>query len=380
MNENNTISEKEAYCFLRSIKGFTDSKITLLHKHFLTYREAVTASPNEYEDILTGTEIEAICKARDSRDIKEAYREISNMGISLHLPMDATFPDKLKNIPSPPKAFFSMGKLPDYRLPSVAIIGARSCSAYGADMTKEFAKELSSQGIQVISGMARGIDGIAQEVAIDNGGYSCGILGCGVDVCYPASNKELYNKLIAKGGLISEYYPGTKPLPQFFPARNRIISGICDALLVIEAKAKSGTLITVSMALEQGREIFALPGRLTDSLSYGCNLLIRDGATPLLNPIDFTRSFLEHLGYSYSKREGDEINSHRKLPAMDLTTEEKAIISVLDYNPRNINEIYALVCRNSSMSIPKVMMTLTDLLVRDIICCVDGSNYYLSSM
>lgn len=380
MDKINTITEKEAFCFFRSISGFADSSINKLKDHFATYRDAAIASVSEYEDIISDKEIQIISGKRDKEGIKAAYDALLKRGIEVHLPLDDSYPARLRDIPASPKALFSLGKLPDPKLPSVAIIGARNCSAYGADMTREFAKELARQGVQIISGMARGIDGIAQATALDNGGYSCGVLGCGVDICYPKSNKEIYNGLINNGGLISEYYPGTNPLSQFFPARNRIISGLCDALLVIEAKAKSGTLITVSMALDQGREIYALPGRVTDALSYGCNMLIRDGAIPLISPVDFTRSFLEHFGYTYDNKPANQDISNRKLPSMDLTKEEKAVIMALDYNPKSINEIFASVCKHSNISIPQLMTILLDLLVKNQISCIDGANYYLSSM
>ena len=168
-----------------------------------------------------------------------------------------------------------MGKLPDENRPTVSIVGARNSSEYGKYAAKLFGERLAAAGVQVISGMARGVDGISQQSAIYAGGDSYGVLGSGVDVCYPEDNRRLYDSLITNGGVISEYLPGTQPKPQYFPQRNRIISGLSDVVLVIEAREKSGTLITVDMALEQGREVFAVPGRICDSLSYGCNSLIR---------------------------------------------------------------------------------------------------------
>ena len=181
------------------------------------------------------------------------------------------YPRRLKEIPKPPEKLYILGSLPVERIPSVAVIGARDCSEYGRYVAARLGSVLGRKGIQVISGMARGIDGIAQEAAVDAGGYSYAVLGSGVDVCYPASNKSLYEKLKVTGGILSEYPPGTSAIARNFPARNRIVSGLADAIIVVEAREKSGTLITVDMALEQGREVYAVPGRITDSLSVGCN-------------------------------------------------------------------------------------------------------------
>ena len=175
--------------------------------------------------------------------------------------------------------------------PAAAIIGARLASGYGREQARRFARRLASRGITIISGMARGIDGIAQKAALDAGGRSYAVLGCGVDICYPEENRELYDRLLQEGGIISEYPPGTYPEARLFPQRNRIISGLSDLVLVIEARKKSGTLITVDMALEQGREVYALPGRVSDALSDGCNRLIRQGAGPATCPEDILEFF-----------------------------------------------------------------------------------------
>ena len=188
------------------------------------------------------------------------------------------YPFRLKNIGDPPLMFFYKGRLPEEDRPSVAIVGARECSPYGEKTANMFARELSSAGVQIISGMARGIDGISQRGSISVGGNTFGVLGCGVDVIYPEDNKDLFNDILKDGGIISEFNPGTEPLRTYFPSRNRIISGLSDVVLVVEARKRSGTYITVTQALDQGREVFAVPGRITDALSDGCNNLIAAGA------------------------------------------------------------------------------------------------------
>lgn len=159
-----------------------------------------------------------------------------------------------------------------------AIVGARACSSYGKEMAEYFARGLAKEEVGIVSGMARGADGIAQRAALSAGGYSVAVLGCGVDICYPEENRPLYEKLKESGCILSEYPPGTLPHSRLFPPRNRIISALSNLVLVIEAREKSGTLITVDMALEQGKDVFAVPGRITDTCSRGCNRLIGNGA------------------------------------------------------------------------------------------------------
>ena len=217
-------------------------------------------------------------------DVIYEYGKMTDTGIRFVFEGEEEYPKKLAAIPDAPCALYYVGKLPDEQEKTIAVIGARSCSEYGKAMARQFGEVLAGGGVQIVSGMARGIDGIGQTAALDAGGYSLGVLGCGVDICYPSNNRMLYERLIEQGGICSEYPPGIEPRAALFPPRNRIISGLCDGVLVIEAKERSGTLITVDMALEQGRDIYALPGRATDILSRGCNRLIRQGAELVMSP------------------------------------------------------------------------------------------------
>ena len=219
------------------------------------------------------------------------------------------YPTRLKNIGDPPLMFFYKGKLPDEERPSVAIVGARECSPYGEKTARMFARELSSAGIQIISGMARGVDGISQRASISVGGNTFGVLGCGVDVVYPEDNKDLFEDILKDGGIISEFNPGTEPLRTYFPSRNRIISGLSDIVLVVEARKRSGTYITVTSALDQGREVFAVPGRITDALSDGCNNLIVAGAEIAVNSEAIIRD-LRNKGFKYAN--GTFEGSHKR--------------------------------------------------------------------
>lgn len=281
-------------------------------------------------------------------DVAEAYGRMRERGISLVTEGEPDFPERLTRIPDKPYALYYAGKLPREGQKAVALIGARDCTAYGRYMAEQFGAAFAKAGVQVISGMARGIDGIGQRAALREGGYSLGVLGCGVDFCYPRENKELYEKLLAGGGICSEYPPGTEPRAVLFPPRNRIISGLCDAVLVVEAREKSGTLITVDMALEQGREVYALPGRATDSLSGGCNRLIRQGAGLVSTPEELlgelregfmgngggrTKAVQERLVFS-----GTEKAAGQTPPAF-LEGVQGELWEILDFNPLPAQEL-----------------------------------------
>ena len=196
---------------------------------------------------------------------------------------DEAYPARFRELTGRPAAIDGRGRLPGSG-PTAAIVGSRNCTAYGRWQAEVFARALAAGGVAVISGMAAGIDAAAQRAALEAGGESYAVLGCGADVCYPASSRSLYETLLRRGGVISEYENGTQPLPYHFPARNRLISGLADAVLVIEAAARSGSLITADMALEQGRSVFALPGRIGDIRSEGCLKLIAEGAYVALSP------------------------------------------------------------------------------------------------
>lgn len=289
------------------------------------------------------------------------YRRMTEEGISLLTMADEAYPGRLREIPDPPYALFVRGKRPETDGPAVAVIGARDCSEYGRYVAEQLGECLGRNGVQVVSGMARGIDGIAQNAAVEAGGYSAGVLGSGVDICYPAQNQPIYQKLIETGALLSPYPMGTPARPRNFPARNRIVSGLADAVVVVEARVKSGTLITVDMALEQGKEVYVVPGRVTDRLSDGCNRLIRQGAGVLLSP----ESFLEEIwqlwevkkgrlgrkegekGKQEAERRGKKEKEQKKewsLPdpmclAQSLPPELAEILGALDLYPKSIEEI-----------------------------------------
>lgn len=201
---------------------------------------------------------------------------------------DPQFPLLLRSIHDPPPGLFVRGgaDLELLRRPAVAIVGARSCSPYGAQVARLFGRELAAAGLVIVSGLARGIDGEAHRGALEAGGATVGVLGCGVDRDYPAAHAALASRIRETGLVVAEYPPGVEPAPWRFPARNRIIAGLSAATVVVEARERSGALITADLALEEGREVFAVPGEITSALSAGTNDLLRLGATPLTSSKD----------------------------------------------------------------------------------------------
>ena len=199
---------------------------------------------------------------------------------------DGRYPPLLAQIHDPPAEIYVRGDVDVLSRPAVAVVGARSCSAYGAQVAREVAGELASAGIAVVSGMARGIDGEAHRGALDAGGATVAVLGCGIDRDYPRAHAQLAERIRASGAVASEYPRGVEPAPWRFPARNRIIAGLSLATVVVEARERSGALITADFALELGRDVFAVPGEITSALSAGTNDLLRQGAAPLLSARD----------------------------------------------------------------------------------------------
>ena len=198
------------------------------------------------------------------------------------------FPSLLAAIHDPPRELFvrGSGDLALLSEPAVAIVGARACSSYGRSVARALGRELAAAGLVVTSGMARGVDGEAHRGALEAGGVTIAVLGCGIDRDYPAAHAELARRICDRGLVVSEYEPGVEPAPWRFPARNRIIAGLCRATLVVEARERSGALITADFALEEGRDVLAVPGEITSALSAGTNALLKLGATPVTSVDD----------------------------------------------------------------------------------------------
>ena len=286
------MTKKEYWLYLAKIKGLGSGRRRILLETFGSPEEIYKASAGVLRTLplLEDYHVEALTEYRNT-DYEEEMERIKGQGISFVTIDDKEFPERLKSIPDAPAFLFYKGELPGNDIPAVAMVGSRKCSYYGKEVCLTFSKRLAEAGIDIISGMAFGVDGFAHRGAIEAGGRTTAVLGCGVDICYPPANRDIYEKLGKPGfGIISEYYPGEAPISYNFPQRNRIISGLADVLLVVEAGKKSGTFITVDHALEQGKDIFAIPGRIGDTVSDGCNILIKNGAHIATEPEEIGRA------------------------------------------------------------------------------------------
>lgn len=293
------------------------------------------ASTDEWKQVLNDKQVENLKRFTEGWRPEAEYMKLQEKGIRLVTLMDPGYPGRLREIPDAPYGLFVRGQIPGEEQ-AVAVIGARDCSQYGAFVARKLGESLGRYGITVVSGMARGVDGISQQAALDAGGNSWGVLGSGVDVCYPPQNRELYDRLPVRGCLVSSYPLGTPALSRNFPPRNRIVSGLADAVIVVEAREKSGTLITVDMALEQGREVYAVPGRITDRLSDGCNRLIRQGAIPLLDPEDLITELVELR----QRKQQVIVDRPSRSPNGKKTAHESAADMLLQLLPPEFGAVY----------------------------------------
>lgn len=274
------------------------------------------------------------------------------------------YPERMKALPGMPQKLYVLGSLPRDDIPTVGIVGARLCSPYGHRTAYHLARELALRGVQIISGMAAGIDGYAAEGALDAGAPSFAVLGNGVDICYPPGNRSLYDRMITAGGLISEYSPGEEPLPFHFPARNRIISALSDLIVVVEARKKSGSLITADFALSQGKSVFAVPGRVDDRLSEGTNYLIAQGAgiafshEAILEELDGQALILKGESTRKQRERSARLQAELKKKASALSAEALLVLELL---PAEETASAEELSEKLRLPIPSILSSLNEL-------------------
>lgn len=345
-----------------SYYGLTDLKKCRMFEAFGNAKEIYLADAKAYEGLgfLSKEQISSIQTSKQERWIEKKTEEMIAKGISLTTLAMEDYPKRLRCIPDAPYGLFYVGDLSLTEKPCIGMVGARRASAYGRTMSEHFAMNLAAKDYVIVSGMARGIDGASHRGALKANGKSIAVLGGGVEFCYPKENREIYEALKENGLVISQYCPGTMPIARFFPARNRIISGLSDVIMVMEAKEKSGSLITVDFALEQGRDIYAMPGRITDTMSLGCNLLIRQGAGILQSPDLFLEDYVPRSADSYmeeiervpkhtitSSRKTDKIDkistvemeNSDNIKNFSLEKEESLVYSCFDFYARSIQDV-----------------------------------------
>ena len=351
-------------------------KVELYH-HFSSIKEVHKANDKKLRNLgfLSEEQIAIILKGQKEESFKKDYEKLEEEEIRF-IPWNAPeYPPSLLEMPDHPHGIFVKGNLPRSEKLSIGIVGARKCTPYGEHYALEYSKALAQVGVQMISGLARGIDGFGHRGALLANEPTFAVLGSGVDVCYPKQNTGLYQDILAKGGgILSEFMPGAMPLGFHFPMRNRIIGGLSKVLLVIEAKEKSGSLITADIALEQGKDIYALPGPVDSSYSKGCHYLIKQGAGILISP----QELLKDLGYLVHKAK--EKNSDYKETCEKFNDNNKIVLdklqnmvySLICFTPKSINQL----TQETQLAIDGVMDALVSLELEGLIKEV-SKNYYV---
>ncbi len=333
------------------LKASSKTKINLM-KRFKNSQEIwyYTVNGHSKENNLTPT----------SEKINLLKNDIIKNNINFVTYFDKKYPSVLRKYEDSPYALFYKGNITNLNSNrNVSIVGSRECSSYGSNVTQIITKELCNFGINIISGFARGIDSNAHLTCLDNNSYTCAVLGCGLDVVYPKENSKMFNDILDKDGcIISQFIPGTKPLSYNFPIRNRIISALSEIVIVIEANLRSGSLITAGSALEQGKDVMAVPGSIFSKNSVGTNKLIKDGAFPLTSCEDI----FELLGIEYNKKH----NAERKISVL-----EKEVYNVISDNPMHIDDIIKV----SGVDITQIYELLFEMQLKKEIMCLNG-NYY----
>jgi DNA processing protein len=344
------------------VKGIGAVRLRRLLQYFGDVSTAWRASPHELRAAgLAPKFVEALVQVRASGTLEKIWEQIQSLGIQVLTWDDERYPRRLKEIDQPPPVLYISGNLLPEDEWSVAIVGTRRITAYGRQVTEEIASTLARNGITIVSGLARGVDAVAHKSALMAGGRTLAVLGSGVDYIYPPEHRQLAEKIIARGALISDYPPGTLPEGVNFPPRNRIISGLSLAVIVTEAGERSGALITAEFAAEQGREVFAVPGSITAMQSLGCNRLIQQGARPLLD----AREVMEALDLvSISQQR----SARQVLPVDEV---EARLLDLIGREPIHVDEIGARL----EMPIEKISATLALLELKGLVRQVGGMNY-----
>jgi len=314
--------------------------------------------------IIDDKTIEAFIAHRAKFDLQREYDDFFHSPFSFITIENDAYPEKLRNIYDYPYGLFYLGKFPNF-YKTVSIVGARRCSAYGKRMALELGRKLGENGYLVLSGMARGIDAYGHKGCLEGGGKTVAVLGSGCDVIYPTDNRLLYEEIVSSGGaIISEYQMGATPLALNFPRRNRIVSALSDFVVIIEAREKSGSLITADFALEHGKDIYVTPGRIGDSLSLGTNKLIAQGAGIIYD----TDIFINELQNYYGESTKTHTSIKRKI---SLSKEEEMVYNLFDDYPKSI----ATVLEESGFDYLKLLSIIVTLEKLGLLAEVFKNNY-----
>lgn len=367
------IEEKKDWIALNLLSYKKPDIFIKLHQHYGSGTEILKAGRSGFQDIewLDNKKKSSIISILYGEIVDKELEVIEKQRVQIITVEDEDYPELLREISAPPPVLYCRGNLKK-EFTGIAVVGTRNPTEYGKMMAEKLSSQLAINGIAVVSGMARGIDTIAHKSALGSNGYTIAVLGSGIDMVYPPENGKLYNEICEKGAVISEFPMGSSPHKKNFPRRNRIVSGMSRAILVIEAGERSGTLITARFAIEQNRDVFAVPGRVTSSRSKGTNGLIKKGAI-------LTESFddiAEHLGVEF-KREFSENSTRsddkdsKKPIAFSEDSVEAAVLSFLDDSPKHID----LISRECGMGIPQISSILMKLEIYGAVRQVSGKMF-----
>lgn len=358
------MEERDYHLLLNTQREIGPQTFLKLRDYFKKFSQVWQAKKTDFKQRgFTNLQITAIENARQ-KDLEKELEILKKHQIEFVTILDKNYPAFLKEIPDPPFVLYYKGKLPKEKDFLIAVVGSRACTYYGREATEKIVYDLVRWGIVIVSGLALGIDSLSHQAALKAKGITIAILACGLDSVYPSSHRHLSNKIIEMGGaIISEQHPGTLPLKAFFPLRNRIISGLSRGIIIIEAAIKSGALITARCALEQNREVFALPGSIFSKTCEGTNNLLKMGAHPLTCAEDVLTEFnIKGIkGPSTSLGAGNKGDNK----------EEDLILSLLSDEPTEINELV----KKSKMNVSLVNSTLIMLEIRERVKNIGGGSY-----
>jgi DNA processing protein len=338
------VSERTAYLFLALLQARAGS--SLVTRLGELPPAAILEGPSTElakRMALSAKAAQMLEELRRDFDPEAVYGTLSKMGIAVLTLADAGYPERLKEIPDPPPALFTQGQFPGAR--AVAVVGSRKASTTGIETARVLGRALGRRGVCVVSGLALGVDAAAHEGALEVVGPTVGVLGCGVDVVYPRSNGRLFDRVKKNGAIVTEYYLGEAPLAWRFPARNRIIAGLCEAVVVVEAPQKSGALITAHHGLECGRDVWAVPGSLTAPECRGSNRLLADGAGVLWDIEEFVDAYASGI---YEPEVVDPP------PPAGLPETEATVLSGVGFEPTEVD----LVAGRSGVEMPELLPAL----------------------
>lgn len=359
-------SREKEWIWLASIEGIGAMTFVKLLNTYGTAGLAIQALKNDVQQIpfIKKNTIEKIQACMHDQYIDRFIEILQNRNIHAICMFHPEYPEELKHIYDPPPVLYCRGNTTLLNHPRpLAVIGTRKPSRYGREVTQKLAGDLAKQDVCIVSGLARGIDACAHAGAVQVDGATIAVLGCGVEKCYPSENKALYMDILKKDGLIvSEYIPGTQSFPQNFPARNRIISGISRAVLVTEAAKKSGTHITIDFAQEQGKDVLAVPGNISNPLSMTPNMLIRDGSPIILEYSDV----MDWLGWSRTS-----VTEDKGVYLRDMDKQERAVFNAIDVDGSRFDEILSVL----DFAPAQLMSLLSRMELRGMIVKLAGNRY-----